>query len=88
MLTNMSESKAKNELDSMDAGLGLYFLEINVEAESNDGLGCTTQITVRVEYLVEVILLTMKLPLLNDEAKYLISPQFESLGIVNGKRRI
>jgi len=56
--TNMSESEIKNELDSMGAGLGLYFLEINVEAESNDGVGCNhTDNGEEVEYLVEVILL-------------------------------
>ena len=36
----MSESEIKNELDSMGAGLGAYFLEINVEAESGNALGC------------------------------------------------
>tara|TARA_B100000902_G_scaffold368116_1_gene391249 strand:+ start:502 stop:2601 length:2100 start_codon:yes stop_codon:yes gene_type:complete len=56
--TNMSESEIENELDSKGAGLGLYFLEINVEAESNDGVGCThTDNGEEVEYLVEVMLL-------------------------------
>ena len=56
--TNMSESEIRNELDSKGAGLGLYFLEINVEAESNDGIGCNhTDNGEEVEYLVEVMLL-------------------------------
>ena len=60
--TNMSESEIKNELDSMGAGLGLYFLEINVEAESNDGIGCShTDNGEEVEYLVEVMLLDYKI---------------------------
>ncbi len=60
--TNMSESEVKNELDSKGTGLGLYFLEINVEAESNDGLGCDhTDNGEEVEYLVEVMLLDYKI---------------------------
>ena len=56
--TNMSESEIKNELDSMGAGLGAYFLEINVEAESGNALGCNhTDNGEEVEYLVEVVLL-------------------------------
>ena len=42
----------------MGAGLGAYFLEINVEAESGDALGCNhTDNGEEVEYLVEVVLL-------------------------------
>jgi hypothetical protein len=54
----MSESEIKNKLDSMGAGLGMYFLEINVEAESGNAIGCThTDNGEEVEYVVEVILL-------------------------------
>ena len=54
----MSESQIKNELDSMGAGLGLHFLEINVEAESGNAAGCNhTDNGEEVEYLVEVVLL-------------------------------
>ncbi|MBV67478.1 MAG: hypothetical protein CMG26_03895 [Candidatus Marinimicrobia bacterium] len=60
--TNMSESEIKNELDSDGAGLGLYFLEINVEAESNDQLGCNhTDNGEEVEYSVEVVLLNYEI---------------------------
>jgi len=56
--TGMSESEIKNKLDSMGAGLGMYFLEINVEAESGNAIGCThTDNGEEVEYVVEVILL-------------------------------
>ena len=56
--TGMSESQIKNELDSMGAGLGLHFLEINVEAESGNAAGCNhTDNGEEVEYLVEVVLL-------------------------------
>ena len=56
--TGMSESEIKNELDSMGAGLGLHFLEINVEAESGNAAGCNhTDNGEEVEYLVEVVLL-------------------------------
>jgi len=56
--SNMSEAEIKNELDSMGAGLGIYILEINVEAESNDAIGCThTDNGEEVEYLVEVLVL-------------------------------
>ena len=56
--SNMSESEIKNELDSMGTGLGIYILEINVEAESNDGIGCNhTDNGEEVEYLVEVLVL-------------------------------
>ena len=56
--SNMSESEIKNELDSMGAGLGIYILEINVEAESNDAIGCNhTDNGEEVEYLVEVLVL-------------------------------
>ena len=56
--TGMSESEIKNELDSMGAGLGLHFLEINVEAESGNAVGCNhTDNGEEVEYLVEVVLL-------------------------------
>lgn len=56
--TGMSESEIKNQLDSMGAGLGMYFLEINVEAESGNAIGCThTDNGEEVEYVVEVILL-------------------------------
>ena len=42
----------------MGAGLGAYFLEINVEAESGNALGCNhTDNGEEVEYLVEVVLL-------------------------------
>ena len=54
----MSEAEINNELDSMGAGLGIYILEINVEAESNDAIGCThTDNGEEVEYLVEVLVL-------------------------------
>ena len=54
----MSESEIKKELDSNGAGLGLYFLEINVEAESGNAIGCNhTDNGEEIEYLVEVILL-------------------------------
>ncbi len=56
--TKMSESEIKNELDSMGAGFGTYFLEINVEAESGNAVGCNhTDNGEEVEYLVEVVLL-------------------------------
>ncbi len=56
--TEMSESEIKNELDSMGAGFGAYFLEINVEAESGNAVGCNhTDNGEEVEYLVEVVLL-------------------------------
>ena len=56
--TGMSETEIKNQLDSMGAGLGVYFLEINVEAESGNAIGCThTDNGEEVEYVVEVILL-------------------------------
>ena len=56
--TGMSESEIKKQLDSMGAGLGMYFLEINVEAESGNAIGCThTDNGEEVEYVVEVILL-------------------------------
>ena len=56
--SNMSEAEIKNELDSMGAGLGIYILEINVEAESNDAIGCNhTDNGEEVEYLVEVLVL-------------------------------
>ena len=42
----------------MGAGLGLHFLEINVEAESGNAAGCNhTDNGEEVEYLVEVVLL-------------------------------
>ena len=54
----MSEAEIKDELDAMEAGLGSYFLEINVEAESGNAVGCNhTDNGEEVEYLVEVILL-------------------------------
>lgn len=56
--TNMSEAEIKYQLDSMGAGLGIYLLEINVEAESNSAIGCNhTDNGEEVEYLVEVIVL-------------------------------
>ena len=54
----MSESQIINELDSMGAGLGTYYLEINVEAESENAFQCNhTDNGEEVEYLVEVVLL-------------------------------
>ena len=56
--SGMSESQIINELDSMGAGLGTYYLEINVEAESEDAFQCNhTDNGEEVEYLVEVVLL-------------------------------
>lgn len=56
--SEMSEAEIKDELDAMGAGLGSYFLEINVEAESGNAVGCNhTDNGEEVEYLVEVILL-------------------------------
>ena len=56
--SGMSESQIINELDSMGAGLGTYYLEINVEAESENAFQCNhTDNGEEVEYLVEVVLL-------------------------------
>ncbi len=56
--TNMSESEIISELDSKGAGLGSYFLEINVEAESGNDPRCNhTDNGEEVEYEVEIVLL-------------------------------
>jgi len=56
--SGMSETEVKNELDSSGNGLGTYYLEIKVNAESGGGPGCNhTDNGEEVEYLVEVVLL-------------------------------
>ena len=60
--TNMSKSEIISELDSNGAGLGSYFLEITVEAESGNAPGCNhTDNGEEVEYIVEIILLNYEI---------------------------
>ena len=60
--TNMSKSEIISELDSNGAGLGPYFLEITVEAESGNAPGCNhTDNGEEVEYFVEIILLNYEI---------------------------
>ena len=57
-VTGLSKSDINNGLNTGDIGLGTYDLQINVEAESGGGIGCTNSDNgEEVEYLVELILL-------------------------------